>query len=157
MTPKSDCCEGIGGFTAELDPCLEGRWRLDYSGSNFPNWANITGDIIVQQASNGQLSAEFDVRRQYNSGDYDHHKGTASGCLVAYPTGANQGGATFLKIMSAKLGTDNQHLECCTRKGDSTDITDEIAQWLRHLVFGYLRCDEQTIYGMRGIKLVKVE
>lgn len=157
LTPKSDCCEGIGGFTAALDPCLTGRWRLDYSSSILPNWADISGDIIVQLASNGQLTAEFDVRRQYNEDDYDHHKGTASGCLVAYPTGAGRGGATFLKVMNAKLGPENQHIECCTRKGGSSDITDEIARWLRHLVFGYLRCDQQTIYGMGGIRLVKVE
>ena len=159
LTPKTNCCEGIGGFTQAIDPCLIGRWRVDYSGASYRGMAEISGDITIdlKQEPNGQLKAEFDIRRQYDSDDYDIHKGTATGCLVAYPTGSRGGGATYLKIMNGELGLQNRHFECCTRRGDTTDITLEIAQWLRHFVFGYLRCDEQTIEGLGGVRLIKME
>lgn len=159
LTPKTNCCEGIGGFTQAIDPCLIGRWRVDYSGASYQGMAEISGDITIdlKQEPNGQLKAEFDIRRQYDSDDYDIHKGIATGCLVAYPTGSRGGGATYLKIMNGELGLQNRHFECCTRRGDTTDITLEIAQWLRHFVFGYLRCDGQTIEGLGGVRLVKME
>lgn len=159
LTPKTNCCEGIGGFTQAIDPCLIGRWRVDYSGASYRGMAEISGDITIdlKQEPNGQLKAEFDIRRQYDGDDYDIHKGTATGCLVAYPTGSRGGGATYLKIMNSELGSENRHFECCTRRGDSTDTTLEVAQWLRHFVFGYLRCDGQTIEGLGGVRLVKME
>ena len=150
LQAKTDCCSGAGeGF----DGCLVGTWEMDIDTVNDLIDYEVSGTftVTIDNEPAGHMNAEFQLRYDYDNGNYDIHKGTASACIV--PKG-NDGHLNRMELSGVSLGPGNIHQHYNTRRDTTTDQTEEILRMLNG--FNYTSCTSEELIVMYMIPMRRV-
>lgn len=151
LTAKADCCSGTEGT---LDGCLIGTWEVDVSTISHLIDYDVSGTLRVsfENVPAGHLNATFDLRFDFDNGDYDTHKGSVTACVV--PTGRG-GPLNYFRLSGVTLG-DNIHTHFYSRKGEYLDITDDVIEGLNRFQFNYTTCTPDVLTVLYMIQMSRV-
>jgi hypothetical protein len=150
LKAKTDCCSGAGeGF----DACLVGTWEMDIDTVNDLIDYDVSGTftVTIDNEPAGHMNADFQLRYDYDNGNYDVHKGTASACIVPH---GKDGHLNRMELSGVSLGPGNIHQHYNTRRGTTKDQTEEILRMLHG--FNYTTCTSEELIVMYMIPMRRV-
>lgn len=152
LEAKVDCCSGAEGT---LDGCLVGEWKVDVSTVSHLLDYDISGVLKVRFENNpvGHLNAEFQLRFDFDNGDYDTHKGTVSACVV--PAGSG-GPLNYFKLTGVTLGPENVHTHFYSRKGKFLDQKDNVLEGLNWFKFNYTTCTPDILTVLYMVQMNRI-
>ncbi|UJH66473.1 hypothetical protein [Allomuricauda sp. SCSIO 65647] len=149
---KADCC------TAEadtLDGCIIGTWEVDVSTISHLIDYDVSGTLKVsfENMPAGHLNATFNLRFDFDNGDYDTHKGTVSACVV--PEGS-AGPLNYFRLSGVSLGPENIHTHFYSRRGVFLDQKDDVIEGLNRFRFNYTTCTPDILTVLYMIQMSRV-
>ena len=152
LEAKTDCCSGLAGT---MDGCLIGTWEVDVSTVSDLLDYDISGTLKVtfENSPVGHLNAEFQLRFDFDQGNYDTHKGTVSACVVPAGTG---GPLNYFRLTGVTLGPDNVHTNYHAYRGEFLDMTDDVIEGLNMFKFNYTTCTPDILTVLYMIQMSRV-
>ncbi|WP_343487875.1 DUF11 domain-containing protein [Allomuricauda sp. d1] len=152
-TPSDAEALDCSGEEGTMDSCLIGTWDVDVSTISELCDCNPTGNIKITIESNpaGHLNAEFQLRFNFDDGDYDVHRGTLSACVI--PRGS-RGAFKQVGLSGVTLGTGNVHTHHNSRRGTTRDLTPDVLATMGG--FSYSGCTASEFIAMYVVQLSKM-
>ncbi len=152
LEARTDCCSGLEG---SIEGCMVGTWEVDVSTISHLIDYDVSGTLRVtfENVSAGRLNASFDLRFDFDNGDYDTHKGTVSACVL--PLG-RAGLLNYFQLSGVSLGPGNVHTHFYSRKGKFLDITDNVIEGLNMYKFNYTSCTPEILNVLYMIQMSRV-
>lgn len=152
LEARTDCCSGMEG---SLDGCLVGNWEVDVSTISHLIDYDVSGTLRVsfENVPAGRLNASFDLRFDFDNGDYDTHKGTVSACVIPMESG---GLLNYFKLSGVSLGPGNVHTHYYSTRGKVFDITEDVVEGLNRYKFNYTTCTPDILTVLYMIQMNSV-
>nr|WP_299388094.1 hypothetical protein [Allomuricauda sp.] len=152
LEARTDCCSGLEG---SMEGCMVGTWEVDISTISHLLDYDVSGTLKVtfENVPAGRLDASFDLRFDFDNGDYDTHKGSVSACVL--PLG-RAGLLNYFQLSGVALGAGNVHTHFYSRKGKFLDLTDDVIEGLNRYKFNYTSCTPDILTVLYFVQMARV-
>ncbi len=153
LEARTDCCSGMEG---SLEGCVVGTWEVDVSTISHLIDYDVSGTLRVsfENVPAGRLNASFDLRFDFDNGDYHTHKGTVSACVV--PLESEGLLLNYFKLSGVSLGSGNIHTHYYSNRGEIFDITEDVVAGLNRYKFNYTTCTPEILNVLYMIQMSRV-